>query len=119
MSRVKKILENGQTQCIPVSEATTLNLGFETLNPLQSRLVFEGLHYKDVNLVAAWPTSAGKTLVAELASEHALKAGQKVIYACPLKALAEEKVRRFKKLFPQKSVEVFTGDYRDIEKRRE
>jgi len=116
---VETIVENGTTPCEPVSSHTSLEMGFSHFNPLQSRFVLEKLHIRDVNILSAWPTSAGKTVVAELLAEQSLNQGKKVIYACPLKSLAEEKVRRFTQLFPDKKIEIFTGDYRDIENRQE
>jgi len=113
------IIENGTTPCEPVARHTALDMGFSTFNPLQSRFVLEGLHRKDINILSAWPTSAGKTVVAELVTEDSISKGKKAIYACPLKSLAEEKVRRFRKLFPERKLEIFTGDYRGIENRAE
>ncbi|MDL1971000.1 MAG: DEAD/DEAH box helicase [Candidatus Desulfofervidaceae bacterium] len=114
---VETIVENGTTPCEPVSSHTSLEMGFSHFNPLQSRFVLEKLHIRDVNILSAWPTSAGKTVVAELLAEQSLNQGKKVIYACPLKSLAEEKIRRLKKLFPERRLEIFTGDYRNIENR--
>ena len=119
MAEVMVHTEDGTTECVPVSDYTRLDMGFEKFNPLQSRFVLEGLHVKDCNVVCTWPTSAGKTVVAELVCEVAMEEGKKVVYACPLKSLAEEKVRRLKELFPERNVEIFTGDYRDLEERRE
>jgi len=115
---VIKLLEDGSTPALPVKNFTSLNLGFNTFNPLQSRLVLEKLHIRDVNLLACWPTSAGKTVIAELITEQTLNRKLKVIYTCPLKSLAEEKVTRFKQIFPDYRIEIFTGDYQEVEKRR-
>ncbi len=97
---------------------TGLNPGFEYFNPPQSKFVKENLHKKDCNLIIAWSTSAGKTVAAELKIENQLARGNKIVYACPLKALAEEKIKRFKKLFPYRNIEIFTGDYNDFDKRK-
>gem|GEM_PF-1815685 len=114
---VEVIVEDGQTPCEPVASHTSLDMGFSHFNPLQSRFVLERLHTRDVNILSAWPTSTGKTVVAELTMEVALSKGKKAIYACPLKSLAEEKIRRFKGLFPERRLEIFTGDYREVENR--
>ena len=119
MAKVRIIVEDGACEPVSVGQVSRLDMGFTELNPLQSRFVLEDLHRRDVNIVASWPTSAGKTVIAELTAEQVLAEGGKVIYACPLKALAEEKIRRFRRLFPDVPVEIFTGDYRDVEKRRE
>lgn len=116
-SRVYFLIEDGSSESVPVSEHLSFDPGFEKLNPLQSRFILEDLHRRDVNLVAAWPTSAGKTFVAEALIHEMLEKERKVVYACPLKALAEEKIRRLKKLFPEATMEIFTGDYREVRNR--
>jgi replicative superfamily II helicase len=73
-----------------------LNLKYPKLNPVQAAT----LPYadKDVNLVVAAATSAGKTIVAEMAMASCLRpkedlaARPKAIYLAPLKALASEKL---------------------------
>ena len=111
------IHEDGTTPQQPVSKFTSLDMGFREFNPLQSRFVLENLHQRNVNILCAWPTSAGKTVVAELIIEQSILRGLKAIYACPLKALAEEKATRFRRLFPGHRLEIFTGDYRDVKSR--
>ncbi|MHA2202217.1 MAG: DEAD/DEAH box helicase, partial [Candidatus Hodarchaeales archaeon] len=65
------------------------------------------------NLVISIPTAAGKTLLAELAAlKHVVELGGKVIYLCPLRALASEKfnnLKRFETLGIR--VAVTSGDY--------
>ncbi|MDD4983458.1 MAG: DEAD/DEAH box helicase [Candidatus ainarchaeum sp.] len=52
------------------------------------------------NIVVSSPTSSGKTLIAEIASlETILNKKRKVIYTCPLKALASEHYSNFKKKY--------------------
>ncbi|MFK7741039.1 MAG: DEAD/DEAH box helicase, partial [Planctomycetota bacterium] len=48
------------------------------------------------NVLLAAPTGSGKTLVAEYAIEHAVKAGRRAIYTSPIKALSNQKFRDFK-----------------------
>jgi len=108
-----------ENELLPVKDYTKLNLGFERFNPLQSHLISKGVISDDCNLIVAWKTSTGKTVVAELLSENVLSNNQKVVYVCPLKALAEEKRDRFSKLFPRARIEIFTGDYQDFENRKE
>ena len=48
------------------------------------------------NVLLAAPTGSGKTLVAEYAIEHAVKAGKRAIYTSPIKALSNQKFRDFK-----------------------
>lgn len=48
------------------------------------------------NVLLAAPTGSGKTLVAEYAIAHAVKAGRRAIYTSPIKALSNQKFRDFK-----------------------
>ena len=116
-NKIIKIKEENKLK-LSVKTWTSLNLGFKYFNPPQSKFVSEKLHQKDCNVIVAWSTSAGKTVTAELTIEHQFKKKKKVIYACPLKALAEEKIKRFKKLFPDKNIEIFTGDYNNFDRRK-
>ncbi len=71
------------------------------------------------NLVLASPTASGKTLVAELcALRHILELDGKVLYLCPLRALASEKFsefRRYSKIRKPNGrrirITISTGDY--------
>jgi len=71
------------------------------------------------NLVLASPTASGKTLIAEIcAIKHVTEQDGKVIYLTPLRALASEKYREFKKYSGLRKrsgarvrVAISTGDY--------
>ncbi|MCA8957484.1 MAG: DEAD/DEAH box helicase, partial [Planctomycetes bacterium] len=76
------------------------------LNPFQVKAARALQSNKNV-LVAA-PTGAGKTLVAEYAIDQALRAGRKVIYTSPIKALSNQKYRDFKA--EGQHVGLMTGD---------
>jgi len=119
MAKLYLIEETGKTLPQPVANHTRLAFPFEKFNALQSRFALEGLHTKDCNVICTWKTGTGKTVCAYLVCEAAMRRNKKIVYACPLKSLAEEKVRELRKLFPARNVEVFTGDYTDIEARRE
>ncbi len=86
--------------------------GIKELYPPQVEAVKQGL-LENKNLVISIPTAAGKTLLAELAAlKHVLEHAGKVIYLCPLRALAAEKYkdfRRFKSLGVK--VAITSGDY--------
>ncbi|MCK4848378.1 MAG: DEAD/DEAH box helicase [Candidatus Heimdallarchaeota archaeon] len=70
--------------------------GIKELYPPQVEAVKQGL-LENKNLVISIPTAAGKTLLAELAAlKHILERTGKVIYLCPLRALAAEKYKDFK-----------------------
>ncbi|RLG70921.1 MAG: hypothetical protein DRO04_00880 [Candidatus Iainarchaeum archaeon] len=95
-----------------LEEAMKLN-GFTKLNPMQKSALaknpFQG------NFVISSPTASGKTFVAELIMlDNLLKSNKKIVYTAPLKALAHEHYRRFKKLYSRKfniKVTISTGDF--------
>ncbi len=63
------------------------------------------------NLLVSAPTASGKTIIAELLMlKNALKENKKVIYTCPLKALASEHYNDFKKKYPMLKFALSTGD---------
>ncbi len=92
--------------------------GICELFPPQADCIREGV-LEGKNILLASPTASGKTLIAELcALKHVLEGGGKVIYLCPLRALASEKFEEFKKYTDiQKpngakvSVGISTGDF--------
>ncbi|MDR1991906.1 MAG: DEAD/DEAH box helicase [Nitrososphaerota archaeon] len=70
------------------------------------------------NILLASPTASGKTLIAELCALRHVLEGGKVIYLCPLRALASEKFEEFKKYTnirknngDKVSVGISTGDF--------
>lgn len=69
------------------------------LRPAQEKAVKKGL-FKGKNLLVCTPTASGKTLIAELAGiKNVLEGKGKMIYIVPLKALASEKFKDFKKRY--------------------
>jgi helicase len=71
----------------------------ETLRPAQSKSIEKGL-LENKSLLVCTPTASGKTLIAELAALKSILNGNgKVIYIVPLKALASEKFKDFKKKY--------------------
>ena len=85
--------------------------GINRLYPPQEEAVRKGL-FSRKNLVISIPTASGKTLIAELAMIYEIIRGGKCLYTVPLKALANEKFREFKK-WEDVGVEIAisTGDY--------
>jgi len=71
----------------------------ESLRPAQEKAVKKGLlHGK--NLLVCTPTASGKTLIAEIAAFKSIIEGKgKAVYIVPLKALAYEKYRDFRKRY--------------------
>ncbi len=62
------------------------------------------------SLIVAAPTGSGKTLVAEYAIDHALEAGERVVYTAPIKALSNQKFRDFTERWGESKVGILTGD---------
>ncbi len=92
---------------------------FASLTPIQSKAIAAGLLESQSLLICA-PTASGKTLIATMALSRILGQG-KGIYLVPLKALANEKYKEYKKLLentPYK-VTIATGDMDEIDARLE
>ncbi|MFH1848850.1 MAG: DEAD/DEAH box helicase [archaeon] len=71
----------------------------EDLRPAQAKAVKGGL-LKGKNLLVCTPTASGKTLIAEIAAvKTILEDGGKAVFVLPLKALANEKFRNFRKRY--------------------
>ncbi len=84
--------------------------GFESLNPVQRAAVDAGL-FSERNFVVASPTASGKTLIAEMAAVYTLSQGKKVVYTCPLRALASEHFNDFLRKYPEYKAALSVGDY--------
>jgi len=71
----------------------------DELRPCQEKAIGSGLlDYK--NLLVCTPTASGKTLIAEIAALQHITSGKgKVVYIVPLKALASEKFKSFKRQY--------------------
>ena len=80
-------------------------LGIETFNPVQKEALKKGL-LKKKNMVVASPTASGKTAVAEMAMIRHFLDGGKIVYLVPLKALASEKYKEFKKKYSDLGMKV-------------
>ena len=69
------------------------------LRPAQEKSIKNGL-LEGKNLLVCTPTASGKTLIAELASLKSIIEGRgKAVYIVPLKALASEKYKDFKRKY--------------------
>ena len=72
--------------------------GIEKFNPMQKKALKGDWH--DKSMVVSSPTASGKTLLAEIFSLNSIiNRKQKVIYTCPLRALASEHFSEFKKKY--------------------
>ena len=100
-----------QKQKIPEKIYTLLEKrGFTELRPSQIKSIDAGL-FNDKNLLVCTPTASGKTLVAELGFLNAVLHDKgKAIYIVPLRALASEKYKQFKKDYPQLKIGLSSGD---------
>jgi len=89
--------------------------GFTQLRPCQTKSIDAGL-FEDKNLLVCTPTASGKTLVGELGALNAILHDRgKAVYIVPLRALASEKFRQFKKDYPNLRVTMSTGDLDETE----
>ena len=76
--------------------------GIKKLMPAQEKAIKAGL-FDSKNMLVCAPTSAGKTLIAELAAFNSIMTRKgKAIYIVPLKALANEKFKEFKQFYGDK-----------------
>ena len=97
------------------------NEGYSELYPPQQESVDAGL-LDGENIIVSAPTASGKTLIAVLAMINYLSKNKgKIVYLCPLRALAAEKFSEFKKFetidFGRKiKVQISTGDYESVDK---
>jgi ATP-dependent RNA helicase DOB1 len=76
------------------------------LDPFQKQAI--GYIDKEQSVLVAAHTSAGKTVMAEYAIAKSLKAGQRVVYTSPIKALSNQKFRDLQEEFGD--VGLMTGD---------
>jgi helicase len=84
---------------IPSQLYTILSKEITELRPSQVKAIKAGL-LDEKNLLVCTPTASGKTLIAELAALCAILNGKgKAVYIVPLKALASEKYKNFKKRY--------------------
>ncbi len=84
---------------IPQALYNALLPDIEELRPCQKKSIDKGL-LKRKNLLVCTPTASGKTLIAELAGIKSIIENKgKAIYIVPLKALANEKYKDFKKKY--------------------
>jgi helicase len=81
------------------AQKTALELSkIPAFNPMQAKALKKGCLSKSV--VVSSPTASGKTLLAEMAAlESIANRKRKVVYTCPLRALATEHFSEFKKKY--------------------
>ncbi|MDO8627231.1 MAG: DEAD/DEAH box helicase, partial [Candidatus Diapherotrites archaeon] len=98
---------------ISVQELVLKANNFFKFNPMQEKSLSGGLLENSV--VVSSPTASGKTVLAELKALHSiLNSGKKVVYTCPLKALASEHFHDFQKKYSKElkiKMALSTGDF--------
>ncbi len=84
---------------VPIRLYDILEREITRLRPAQEKSIKKGL-LEGRNLLVCTPTASGKTLIAELAALKSIVEGRgKSIYIVPLKALASEKYKDFKRKY--------------------
>ena len=66
--------------------------------------------YKGNDVIVTAPTGTGKTAIAHYIINKNLAEGRKTFYTTPLKALSNDKVREFQKIYGEENVGLITGD---------
>jgi helicase len=95
------------TNTIVVDKMVLQRNGFQDFNEVQKNC----LDKLEKSLVVSAPTASGKTIIAELfILEQVLNENKKVIYTCPLRALASEHYKDFKRKYPEITFALSTGD---------
>lgn len=69
----------------------------------------ENLH-KGNDVIVTAPTGTGKTAIAHYVINKNMEDGKKTFYTTPLKALSNDKVREFQKVYGKDNVGLITGD---------
>ncbi len=96
----------------PELYSVVVNEGIKDLRPAQEKAILKGLLDKR-NLLVCTPTASGKTLIAELAMlNRILNEHVKAVYIVPLKALANEKFKEFKRKYEHLiKIAISIGDF--------
>ena len=84
---------------LPKEVYEILSKDIDKLRPSQEKAIKKSV-FKGENLLVCTPTASGKTLIAEMAMlKQLMEKGGKAVYIVPLKALASEKYKDFKKKY--------------------
>lgn len=109
MSFVHVVKETDPLPTMPAEPA--LETGYEP--DRFQKFAIQGIEAGDNILVTA-KTGSGKTFVGEYQIAKTLKAGKRILYTTPIKSLSNQKFHDLKKLFPDASVGIMTGDIKFI-----
>lgn len=96
------------TEDVPTPpEVPALSTGFEP--DRFQKFAIAAIEAGDNALIAA-KTGSGKTFVGEYQIAKSLQRGGRIFYTTPIKSLSNQKFNDLKKLFPEASVGIMTGD---------
>ncbi|CCH29374.1 DEAD/DEAH box helicase [Actinosynnema sp. NPDC047251] len=89
------------------------------LNDLQLRAINEGGVLRGEDVLVSAPTSAGKSLIGELAAVRAVADGGRAVFLLSTRALVNEQYDRFRETYAAAGIQVIrvTGELRDQTKR--
>ncbi len=93
---------------VETEQAATRTFRGYVLDPFQIQAI--DAVEKEASVLVSAPTGTGKTLVADYVIERSYRAGRKVIYTAPIKALSNQKFKEFKRLLGEEHVGILTGD---------
>lgn len=104
-----------QAYGIPESVVKMWQSRYKTLNPLQVDAINEGGLLEGLNVLVSAPTSAGKTMVGELAAMRAVAERRRAVFLLPTRALVNEQYERFQRLYAPLGIRTVraTGELRD------
>ena len=94
------LLSQGQAYCAPRND---------NISPSPSPLPSRERGSDRNNLLVIAPTSSGKTFIGEMAAITQVIHKKKILYLVPLKTLAEEKYRHFKRLYSNCGIDITTS----------
>ena len=83
--------------------------GASSLFPSQRALADTGYVDSDSHWLICAPTGSGKTLMGEWAIERAWSQGLSAAYIAPLRAIVDERLVDWEKLYPERRVVAYTG----------
>jgi len=103
-------LENIKDQVPTLLINTLKSENIIELRPSQEKAINAGL-LENKSLLVCTPTASGKTLIAEIAAvKNCINRVGKAVYVVPLKALANEKYKEFKRKYPYLKIALSIGD---------
>lgn len=68
---------------------------------------------KEEDVLVTAPTGTGKTAIAHFVISKNLEEGKRTLYTTPLKALSNQMIRDFKKIYGDENVGILTGDVKE------